>query len=129
MDKLLVEELRQPLSSSRGSWHGDAHQLWGATQVLLRRGTPVLRAVPPDVTGRVHLHEETGNQPHTSPGRLGSPNSPLSPLPKEGPAGPGPREGAGVRGLEGTPSGLLVPSPHQPPGRGYLVSEEVPQQQ
>ena len=122
MDKLLVEELRQPLSSSRGSWHGDAHQLWGATQVLLRRGTPVLGAVPPDVTGRVHLHEETGSQPHTSPGRLGSLNSPLSLLPREGPAGPGPGEGAHL-------VVCLSPTHTGPPGCGYLVSEEVPQQQ
>ena len=53
--------------------------------------------------------------------------SPLCPGKAQPALGPG--EGAGVWGLEGTPSGLLVPSPHRPPGRGYLVSEEVPQQQ
>lgn len=93
----------------------DAHQLWGPTQVLLRRGMAVLRAVPPDVTGRVHLQEETGRQPHTSPGRFSSPSHPLSSSAQGRPGWPWAREEELRSGDSRTHPGSVCPLPTPAP--------------
>lgn len=46
------------ISWSRDQPHGGEYQVWGAGQVLLRRGSPVVSGVPPDAAGRVFLREK-----------------------------------------------------------------------
>lgn len=112
---------------------GDTHQLWGTIQVFLHRGTSVLGAVSPHITGRVHLQKEhippASQSVSTDSESRGVPSSSSS---RGSPAGPGPgRRSWGPRTWD-TPRGTSVsPSPalSGPPRQTYLVGAEVPQHQ
>lgn len=93
---------------------GDTHQLWGATQVFLRRGMPVLSAVSPNVTGRVRLQEGYTQPLHNQRPKLSirAPNSgsvrSSSSSARGGPAGRGlGRRSWGLRAWD-TPKGMSV---------------------
>ena len=107
LNTLLVTDHR----TRTGAAAQDTHQLWGTTQVFLRRGVPVLGAVSPDVTGRVHLHEGHTPTSQRAPAGSATPRRPsLLLFPEKALPALVPGGGAEVGGPGDTPGASLSPN-------------------